>query len=191
MRQWGNAALMYANENHGYLPRRGQGGFQPTVQVDRPAGLGFQRAAADVFIRRRIRSWFAGRAPSRVREGRAIGVGLCPEAGDFPGNYYWSYGMKHGGSPSNRARRNNGHAGNKFFTSMGLLIDSGAVFRRCRPGNYCSVFPFADFANGLQTQCRGTNTVGECPVFLGRTRLVDGGAIIWAWVFGPCRSIRT
>src|SRR5262245_15527911 len=35
LRQWGTATNMYAMDNGGYLPRRGQGA-QPTVFIDRP-----------------------------------------------------------------------------------------------------------------------------------------------------------
>ena len=35
LRQWASATLMYANQEHGWLPRRGQG-VQVTTQIDRP-----------------------------------------------------------------------------------------------------------------------------------------------------------
>lgn len=35
LRQWGGALNLYANDNDGLLPRRGQG-VQPVTQVDRP-----------------------------------------------------------------------------------------------------------------------------------------------------------
>lgn len=151
LRQWGLATQMYALENHGYLPRRGQG-VAPTVQVDRPPDwfnalpplLGMT-AFTDLNAQ--------GIAP---KPGGASSVWLCPQADDFDGKYYWSYGMNMGLSVET-ASQNSGLpdkiTGVGDASTMVLFADG--------PGNYCSVFP-SRFAGGYNPVSRHNKLVNIC-----------------------------
>jgi len=93
-RQWALATLMYANENNGYLPRRGQG-VGATVQVTRPSDWFNalpplikmpEYGDADPNVKTLISTGRIPRPPD-------VSVWVCPQANDMPGTYYWSFGM--------------------------------------------------------------------------------------------------
>jgi len=151
LRQWGMATLMYANESHGYLPRRGQG-VAPTTQVNRPT------------------DWFNALPPmiksaafmdlvskGKIARPPASSVWVCPAASDMPGNYYWSYAMNMGLSVW-EPTQNNGQPDK--ITSVGntaiiVMLTDG-------PGNFCSIFP-SKTAGGFNPVARHlNNTVNIC-----------------------------
>jgi len=162
LRQWGLATQMYAIENHGYLPRRGQG-VAPTVQVDRLADW-FNVLPPML----KLDAYTDLNANNQIpRPGGASSVWLCPDAADFEGKYYWSYGMNMGLSVENGAQ-NNGMP-DKISSvgdasTMALFADA--------PGNYCSVFP-SRFANGYNPVARHNKGVNIC--------FLDGHATAVPW----------
>jgi prepilin-type N-terminal cleavage/methylation domain-containing protein/prepilin-type processing-associated H-X9-DG protein len=151
LRQWGTAVQMYANENHGYLPRRGQG-VAPTVQVDRPAD--WFNALPPVFQSPAYSEFNA--AGAIPRPGGPGSIWVCPEAGDFAGKYYWSYAMNMGLSVET-ASQNNGLpdkiTGVGDTSVMALFADG--------PGNYCSVFP-SRFPGGYNPVARHNKSANIC-----------------------------
>src|SRR5262249_38087123 len=87
LRQWAVAAILYAHDNEGFLPRRGQG-VQPTSNIDRPE------------------DWFNALPPllgqetycDLVRAGHAPRPGdrsiwMCPSAASVDAANYLAYGM--------------------------------------------------------------------------------------------------
>jgi len=130
LRQWGLATQLYADENDSYLPRRGQG-VVPTGIVNRPTDW-FNALPPMLKLTPYMDMATANALPRPG--GRS--TWLCPQANDFPGTYYWSFGMNMALSVW-EANQNNGQP-NKI-TGVGntaimvLLTDA--------PGNYCSVFP--------------------------------------------------
>jgi prepilin-type N-terminal cleavage/methylation domain-containing protein/prepilin-type processing-associated H-X9-DG protein len=151
LRQWGTAVLIYANENHGYLPQRGQG-VAPTVQINRPAD--WFNALPPMFQSSTYSELIA--ATRIPRPGDSPSVWLCPEAGDFAGDYYWSYGMNMGLSVE-QATQNNGMPDK--ITSVGST--SVMVLFADGPGNYCSVFP-SRFPGGYNPVPRHNKLVNIC-----------------------------
>src|ERR1700677_3953513 len=89
LRQWGMAVHMYANENDGYLPRRGQG-VGPTLQVTRPTDW-FNALPPFLKLPAYMDLVAANQIPRPPASGPSIWI--CPQANEFPGTYYWSYGM--------------------------------------------------------------------------------------------------
>jgi general secretion pathway protein G len=151
LRQWGLATLEYANENKGFLPRRGQG-VGATSQIGRPT------------------DWFNALPPlmqmppymDMVSSGviprpPGAGIWLCPQANDMGGPYYWSYGMNMGLSVW-EANQNNGQpdkiTGVGDSASMVLFTDA--------PGNYCSVFPSSQAGGYNPVPRHGNKMVNIC-----------------------------
>lgn len=136
LKQWSAAALMYAHANNGYLPRRGQG-VQPTNQISRPAD--WFNALPPMF---RSAPYADLVAANTIPRPGTSSLWICPEAHDFPGQYYWSYAMNMGLSVE-QGNQNQGlpdkvsSVGN---TSAMVLFADG-------PGNYAAVFP-SRFPNG-------------------------------------------
>ncbi|HUB24356.1 MAG TPA: type II secretion system protein [Tepidisphaeraceae bacterium] len=151
LRQWGIATLMYANDNNGFLPRRGQG-VGPTGIVNRPTDwfnalppmlkmTDYMDLASDGGI---------VRPPSKS-------IWICPQAVDMAGSYYWSYAMNMGLSVW-EADQNNGQPNN--ITGVGNT--AVMVLFTDAPGNYCSVFP-SKTAGGYNPVARhANNTVNIC-----------------------------
>ena len=126
LRQWGAALNLYANDNDGFYPRRGQG-VQQLFQIDRPT------------------DWFNCLPPylglpsyqDCVNQGRLPKPGdnslfVCPSASASGGHYFLPYGMNMYLSPWNRPdphRR--------------LEIDnpSQLAFLADAPGAYASTIP--------------------------------------------------
>jgi prepilin-type processing-associated H-X9-DG protein/prepilin-type N-terminal cleavage/methylation domain-containing protein len=165
LRQWALATMMYANENAGFLPRRGQG-VGPTGIINRPS------------------DWFNALPPmlrqpaymDMVSAGQLLrppgaSIWICPEAEDMPGTYYWAYSMNMGLSIWETIA-NNGQpdkiTGVGTAAVMVLLADG--------PGNYCSVFPSV-YAGGYNPVPRhGNNSVNIC--FLdGHVQSIPGSYI--------------
>jgi prepilin-type processing-associated H-X9-DG protein/prepilin-type N-terminal cleavage/methylation domain-containing protein len=149
LRQWAMAAHLYAMENAGgFLPRRGQG-VSPTLRVDRPADW-FNALPPMMWAATYDELNTAGRIP---RPGDASSVWLCPEAADWAGALYWSYGMNMGLSVET-ASQNGGQPDR--ITGVGD-ISTMVVFADA-PGNYCSVFP-SRFPGGYNPVARHNKAV--------------------------------
>ena len=130
LRQWGLATQMYASENSGFLPRRGQG-VGATTQIGRPAD--WFNALPPIL---HLKPYMNLVATSQISRPPGSTIWLCAQASDFDSQYYWSYGMNMALSVW-EANQNSGQP-NKITgvgdtTSMVLFADA--------PGNYCSVFP--------------------------------------------------
>ena len=151
LHQWAVAALMYANENNDFLPRRGQG-VGPTYQVTRPTDW-FNALPPLMKTRAYMDMVSAGTIP-RPPGGS---VWLCPEAADMSGLYYWSYAMNMGLSVW-EVNQNNGRPDR--FSGVGNT--AVMVFLTDAPGNYCSVFP-SKYAGGYNPVPRHpNNTLNIC-----------------------------
>jgi len=150
LRQWAMAVQMYANENDGFLPRRGQG-VGATYIVNRPT------------------DWFNALPPlmkapqyiDLVNDNAILRPGnwsvwICPQANDFPGQYYWSYGMNMALSVW-EANEFNGQP-NKI---TGVGNTATMVFLTDAPGNYCSVYP-SKLPGGYNPVSRHNGCVNIC-----------------------------
>lgn len=130
LRQWGLATQIYANENNGFLPRRGQG-VGPTFQVDRPTD--WFNALPPILRMKRYSDLVADQ---QIPRPPGSAVWLCAQAADFNSLYYWSYGMNMALSVW-EADQNNGRPDR--ITAVG---DNATMVLFCdAPGNYCSTFP--------------------------------------------------
>jgi prepilin-type N-terminal cleavage/methylation domain-containing protein/prepilin-type processing-associated H-X9-DG protein len=151
LRQWGLAIQMYAIENHGYLPRRGQG-VALTIQIDRP--VDWFNVLPPMLQLATYSDLSAGN--QIPRPGGPSSVWLCPEAAEFDSTNYWSYGMNMGLSVET-ASQNNGMpdkiSGVGDTSTMALFADA--------PGNYCSVFP-SRYPNGYNPVPRHNKSVNIC-----------------------------
>jgi prepilin-type processing-associated H-X9-DG protein/prepilin-type N-terminal cleavage/methylation domain-containing protein len=171
-RQWAMATQMYANENNGFLPRRGQG-VGATLQVTRPTDWfnalpplmkGKEYGDVDPTVSTLVSTGTIPRPPD-------ASVWICPQANDMPGTYYWSFGMNMALSVW-EANQNNGQpnkiTGVGSTTSMVLFADA--------PGNYCSIYP-SKIAGGYNPVARhNNNTVNIC--FLdGHVETIPGSYI--------------
>src|SRR5262245_28101473 len=87
LRQWSNAALVYANDNSGWLPRRGQGA-QPTVQIDRPSD--WFNALPPIM---RMPAYSELVAAKRIPRPGDSTIWMCPSSLDRVTPYYFSYAM--------------------------------------------------------------------------------------------------
>jgi prepilin-type processing-associated H-X9-DG protein/prepilin-type N-terminal cleavage/methylation domain-containing protein len=157
-RQWAMATQMYANENNGFLPRRGQG-VGATYQVTRPTDWFNalpplmkmkEYGDADPTVKTLVSAGTIPRPPD-------TSVWICPQANDMPGTYYWSFGMNMALSVW-EANVNNGQP-NKI---TGVGPTSTMVLFADAPGNYCSVYP-SSIAGGYNPVARhNNNTVNIC-----------------------------
>jgi prepilin-type processing-associated H-X9-DG protein len=130
LRQWGVANEQYAQENHGYLPRRGQG-VAPTTVINRPTDW-FN--ALPLILRMTDYDDLAG--SNQIPRPDAASIWICPAAFDPGGAYYWSYGMNMGLSVW-ETNQNNGNPDK--ITGVG--DDSAMVMLTDGPGNFAAVFP--------------------------------------------------
>jgi prepilin-type processing-associated H-X9-DG protein len=161
MRQWALATAMYANDNNGYLPRRGQG-VGPTYQINRPTDW-FNALPPWMKMPAYKDLVAAGSIPrplgTSVSNNRLPGsdVWLCPQAADMPGPYYWAFGMNMALSvweANQFSGQPNKISGVGSTSTMVLFADA--------PGNYCSVYP-SKTANGYNPVPRHkNNTVNIC-----------------------------
>jgi prepilin-type processing-associated H-X9-DG protein len=127
LRQWATAALQYAQQNNGYLPRRGQGA-QPTGQIDRPSD--WFNALPAIFQMKSFSELAA--ANELPRPGGPNSVWTCPAATENNQKYFFSYGMNMRLSTWNVVYpdRINNIGG---WTTLVFMADA--------PGLYCSVLP--------------------------------------------------
>ena len=128
LRQWAAAALVYANQENGWLPRRGQG-TQPTAQIDRPTD--WFNALPPIM---RIKPFFdlvnANRTP-RPGDGS---IWMCPSAVDAGQKYFFAYGMNMRMSTWQSPTPD----------KIGRIGSwSTVVFMADAPGAFCSVLPAA------------------------------------------------
>jgi prepilin-type processing-associated H-X9-DG protein/prepilin-type N-terminal cleavage/methylation domain-containing protein len=168
LRQWATAAQMYANDNNGFLPRRGQG-VGPTGIINRPTD--WFNALPPVL---QMTSYMDMVTANQVPRPPGSSIWLCPQASDFSSTYYWSYGMnmalsvweanQNGGQP-------NKISGVGSTANMVLLADA--------PGNYCSVFP-SIYAGGYNPVPRHNNLVNIC--------FLDGHVAAFAGAYLGCNS---
>ncbi|MDR3456295.1 MAG: prepilin-type N-terminal cleavage/methylation domain-containing protein [Verrucomicrobiae bacterium] len=126
LRQWGAAFRMYADDNHDYLPRRGQG-VQPLFQIDRPT------------------DWFNALPPylglssfqqmvtnNTVPIAHSQSVFVCPTADNPGGTSFLPYGMNMNLSPWNLSQP----------TKFGEVVTPACVVALGdAPGPYSAIFP--------------------------------------------------
>lgn len=129
LRQWSNAANLFALNHKKQLPRRGQG-QQPTTLISRPED--WFNALPEVLHQPTYEQLVpAGKMPN-LEDG---GVWICPQAANLPNGsgYLFTYGMNM-----------------RLSTWMSPLPDridrvgntSTMVFMADAPSRYCSVLPF-------------------------------------------------
>ncbi len=129
LRQWATATVMYAQQNDGWLPRRGQGANVTTL-INRPEDwfnalpplLG-QPSYFDLFTE------------SKTPRPGAKNVWMCPVAVEHDGLNYFAYGMNMRLSIWMTATPDK--IDRVAPTSVQVLFADG-------PGKYCSVFPAPD-----------------------------------------------
>ena len=95
LRQWGVAFRMYADDNHDYLPRRGQG-VQTLVEIDRPTD--WFNALPPYFG---LNSFQMMVSNNLMPAAHAQSVFICPTAGNPGGTYFLPYAMNMNLSPWN------------------------------------------------------------------------------------------
>lgn len=150
LRQWGIDTELYAQAYNGFLPRRGQG-VGATGIVNRPTDW-FNALPPMLKATSYIDMVNANSIPRPVGNS----IWLCPQASDFPGSYYWSYGMNMALSVW-EANENNGQPNN--ITGVGDTATM--VLFADAPGNYCSVYP-SKTANGYNPVPRHNGYVNIC-----------------------------
>jgi prepilin-type N-terminal cleavage/methylation domain-containing protein len=87
LRQWGLAYRQYADDNHDYLPRRGQG-VQPLAQIDRPEDW-FNALPPYLTLPSYQQLFTNGQRPAA--SGHSVFV--CPVAADPGSNHFLPYAM--------------------------------------------------------------------------------------------------
>jgi prepilin-type N-terminal cleavage/methylation domain-containing protein/prepilin-type processing-associated H-X9-DG protein len=150
MRQWGMATVMYADQNYGILPRRGQG-VGPTFQIARPTDW-FNALPLILKMKPYMELVSADQIPRPPRSS----IWVCPEARDFDGQYYWSYGMNMALSVW---EANQNHGQPDKITGVGNTATF--VLFADAPGNYCSVYP-SKMPGGYNPVPRHNNCVNIC-----------------------------
>lgn len=126
LRQWSTAALNYAQQNDGYLPRRGQG-VQPTAVIDRPTDW-FN--ALPPFMQMQPYSTLV--AEERIPRPGENSLWMCPAAVDGGQKYFFAYGMNMRLSIWSTPYPDR-------LNRIGSW--STVVFLADAPGQYCSVLP--------------------------------------------------
>jgi prepilin-type N-terminal cleavage/methylation domain-containing protein/prepilin-type processing-associated H-X9-DG protein len=128
LRQWASATLMYANQESGWLPRRGQGA-QPTSVIDRPSD--WFNALPPMMRSASYVDRVAEKKMPRPCEGS---VWMCPSAVDAGQTYFFAYGMNMRMSTWQSPTPDR-------INRIGSW--SAVVFMADAPGAYCSVLPGA------------------------------------------------
>jgi prepilin-type processing-associated H-X9-DG protein len=126
LRQWASAAQLYANQERGWLPRRGQGAM-PTTVIDRPSDW-FNALPPMIRLKPYVELVNERAAP---RPGDSS-IWMCPAAVDAGQKHFFAYGMNM-----------------RLSTWMSPTPDritrigswSTVVFMADAPGAYCSVLP--------------------------------------------------
>lgn len=126
LRQWGIAFLIYADDNDGFLPRRGQG-VQPLTRLDRPED--WFNALPPYFGSAPYSELIAhGRRP-RAREDHMF---VCPSADDPGAAVFLSYAMNMNLSPWNLPQA----------TRLAAIVEPGKVVSLAdAPGAYSATYP--------------------------------------------------
>jgi prepilin-type processing-associated H-X9-DG protein len=150
LRQWGLAVHMYANENHGFLPRRGQG-VGITEQIDRPSDW-FN--ALPLMLQ--LEPYMDLAAKGHIVRPGMSSIWICPEASDTETPNYWSYAMNMGLSVW-EANQNEGQPDK--ITGVGEITT--LVFMTDSQGEHCSVFP-SMFPDGYNPTPRHNKCVNIC-----------------------------
>lgn len=151
LRQWAMATTMYANENHDFLPRRGQG-VGPTEIIDRPSD--WFNALPQILHLPQYQDMVAAGTIPRPPD---ASVWICPQAQDMPGTYYWSYAMNMALSVW-EANQNNAQP--NLISGVGNT--SIMVLFGDAPGNYCSIYPSITAGGYNPVPRHSHNTVNIC-----------------------------
>jgi prepilin-type N-terminal cleavage/methylation domain-containing protein len=126
LRQWGLAYGMYADDNDGYLPRRGQG-VQTLLEIDRPTDW-FNALPPYLAL-----PSFAQLVTSNLRPAaHTQSLFICPSANNPGGTYFLPYAMNMNLCPWNLA------VPTKYDE---LVQPSSVVAMADAPGQYASTFP--------------------------------------------------
>jgi prepilin-type N-terminal cleavage/methylation domain-containing protein/prepilin-type processing-associated H-X9-DG protein len=132
LRQWASAVQIYANQEHGWLPRRGQGQMVATV-INRPTDW-FNALPP---LMRMVSYLGLSNAGRIVRPGERS-VWMCPAAVDRGGTNFFAYAMNMRMSTWNTPTPDRINRVGSWST---------VVFMADAPGAYCSVRPAnADFS---------------------------------------------
>ena len=128
LRQWALAMRMYAQQNSGALPRRGQG-VQPTALVNRPED--WFNALPKVMG---IPAYSELAAEGRIPRAGDTGIWMCPAVRPTAAEtkYYFAYGMN--------MLLSTWLTGAPDYLDM-IRNPSTQVFMADGPGAYCSVLP--------------------------------------------------
>ncbi|MGH7176105.1 MAG: prepilin-type N-terminal cleavage/methylation domain-containing protein [Tepidisphaeraceae bacterium] len=126
LRQWASAAVMYANQNDGWLPRRGQGA-QATTVINRPSDW-FNALPPMLRLRPLVDLVAESNAP-RPGDGS---VWMCPSSMDAGQKYFFAYAMNMRLSTWQSSTPDR-------ISRIGSW--STVVFMTEGPGVYCSVLP--------------------------------------------------
>jgi prepilin-type processing-associated H-X9-DG protein len=191
LKQWGWALQEYCDQNHGYLPRRGQG-VGVTSIINRPTD--WFNALPPILGLQPYMNLVA--ANQIVRPGRGT-VWMCPSAVDQGSTNYWAYAMNMGLSvweiganidyPGNIPTPAGSPSSPDNMTRLGNL--SVLVFMTDAPGDYCSIFP-SSYAGGYNPVPRHNNYANICfadghvAAFLGSyigvgTGLITQPDVVW------------
>jgi prepilin-type processing-associated H-X9-DG protein/prepilin-type N-terminal cleavage/methylation domain-containing protein len=126
LRQWGVALAAYANDNDGFIPRRGQG-VQPVGQLNRPEDW-FNALPPYLGMKPYGDLVAAGQRP----KAGANSIFIRPGAKDPGGTAFLSYGMNMNLSPWNLS----------MATKLGQIEQPAVtVFLAEAPGQYASTYP--------------------------------------------------
>ena len=126
LRQWAAAVQIYAGQEKGWLPRRGQG-VQPTTVIDRPSD--WFNALPPVMGMKTYRELIADNRIPRPGHGS---VWMCPAAVDAGQQFFFAYAM------NMRLSTWSSPAPDRI-SRVGSW--SSVVFLTEGPGEYCSVLP--------------------------------------------------
>jgi prepilin-type processing-associated H-X9-DG protein/prepilin-type N-terminal cleavage/methylation domain-containing protein len=142
LRQWAWAVNVYAHQNHGYLPRRGNG-WQPISSISRPTDW-FNALPPLLKADRYYDLALAGKTPRPGRDS----IWICPEAVDRGGIFFLGYAMNMALStweaPLPDAIDRVGPVGSMVFLTDGI-------------GSYCSALPSAKAYSPVPRHGGGAN----------------------------------
>ena len=155
LRQWGLAYRMYADDNHDYLPRRGQG-VQLLALIDRPDD--WFNALPPYFGSKPYQDLVAA---SNAPAAHSRSIFVCPTAINPGGTYFLPYGMNMNLSPWNLP----------LATKFGSVIQPTSVVAMAdSPGPYASVYPSVKPYSAIARHGHRVNVlflIGEVQSFSG------------------------
>jgi prepilin-type processing-associated H-X9-DG protein len=126
LRQWAHAAMLYANQENGWLPRRGQG-VQTTTVIDRPSD--WFNALPPML---RSKSFVELVADGKMPRPGDSSIWICPSAVDAGQQYFFAYAMNMRLSTWNAPTPDKINRLGSWSTS---------VFMSEGPGTHCSILP--------------------------------------------------